>query len=233
MAVAAVAAAVLLLGAAGTAWVRTRPPEQLTAVDVTVFDWVPDASGASGVVDIGNGVLQSSYRVTPGSSGDTVRILGLVGPGIRASKVIPHPSPSAEPATAVADVSVVLGCDDPALETPTAQDFRLRVEETDAYGRTTSGLAELPLTTSSQWVDYTVAAVHRSSRSASSSYPPASRSPARCRPARSRPAITVHNGLGHDVTLSAPQGQASAVYVAGGVVPLSVGADAVVPVTMR
>jgi hypothetical protein len=230
-ALAAGTAAVLLIGVAGTAWVRTRPPEQLSAVDVTVYDWVP-ASGQSGIVDTGNGVLQSSYRVTPGSSGDKVRILGLLGPGIRASKVLPRPSPSAEPATAVADVSVVLGCDDPALATPSAQDFRLRVEETDAYGRTTSGLAELPLTTSSQWIDYITTPCMQ--QQISELVVPTRVTISGSLPTRTlTTAVTVHNGLGHDLTLSAAQGQQSSVYVAGGILPLPAGADVVVPVTMR
>ena len=231
-ALAAGAAAVLLLGAAGTAWVRTRPPEQLSAVDVTVYDWVSDTGGSSGIVDMGNGVLQSSYRVTPGSPGDTVRILGLVGPGIRASKVLPHPSPSAEPATALADVSVVLGCDDPALATLTAQDFHLRVEETDAYGRTTSGLAELPLTTSTQWIDYI--AMPCMQQQISELVVPTRVAVTGSLPSRTlTTTVAVHNGFGHDLTISTPQGQQSSAYVASSIVPVKAGDDAVVPVTMR
>jgi hypothetical protein len=161
-----------------------------------------------------------------------VRILGLVGPGIRASKVLPHPSPSAEPATALADVSVVLGCDDPALATLTARDFRLRVEETDAYGRTTSGLAELPLGTSSPWVDYISAPC--SQQQVSELVVPTDVTVTGSVPTRTlTTSVAVHNALGHDLTLSAGQGQASSVYVSGGIVSLPADADAVVPVTMR
>ena len=231
-ALAAVTAAVVLLGAAGTAWVRTRPPEQLATVDVTVFDWVSDAGGTSGVLDMGNGTLEASYRVTPGGSGGTVRILGLVGPGIRASKVHPHPSPSSEPATAVADVDVVLGCDDPALEKAIASDYHLRVAETDTYGRTTTGLAELPLTTGSQWVDYT--AMPCAQQQVTELVVPTGIDISGSLPTRTLTTrIRVHNGFGHDITVAPQGGQQTSVYVGGSFTLLPTGADAVVPVTMR
>jgi len=231
VAVAAGAAAVLLLGAVGTTWVRTRPPEQNTAVDVLITDFIAD-NGPSGVVDTGSGTLESSYRVTPQRSGATVRILGLVGPGIRASKVRPHSDTAAEDGTSIADVAVVLGCDDPALVTASPKDFRLQVEETDVYGRTTSGPVELPLDIASQWVDYTRSPCIQ--QQTSEFIVPTKVVIDGSLPTRTITAtVTVHNGSNHDVTLSPPQGQQSSVFVAGGITAIAQGDDGVVPVTLR
>jgi len=231
VAIAAGTAAVLLLGAAGTAWVRTRPPQQITTVDVLVTEIIADG-GQSGIVDTGSGILQSSYRVTPQRSGDTVRILGVVGPGIRASKVRSHSDKPAEDGTSIADVAVVLGCDDPALDTMSPKDFRLRVEETDTYGRTTSGSVDLPFDIASQLADDTVAPCNQ--QQISESIVPTKVVIGGSLPARTITAtVTVHNGFGHGVSLSPPQGQQSSVYVAGGTTQLGTGDDAVVPVSLR
>jgi hypothetical protein len=161
-----------------------------------------------------------------------VRILGIVGPGIRASSVRPHSDAVAGDGSATADVAVVVGCDDPRLDTATVDAFALRVEETDAYGRSTTGTAPLPLGTAGQWRDLTVMPCAQQ-RVTELVVPTKVEISASLATRTVVVDVTVHNGSGHDLALSPPQGQQTSVYAAGGIVVLGDGDDAVVPVRLR
>ena len=126
------AAAVALVGTAF--YVSTRPPPDDGVVAVTI-EPAPTGNDVVGGHFWVDGVMTVGYRLTPTRSTDTVRVLALVGPAIRASAV--NTRTEATPGQPVlVDVSVVLGCDDPRSVMAGSDAYGLRVERTDSFGRT-------------------------------------------------------------------------------------------------
>ena len=145
---------VLLLGAvvvtAGVVVVcqGSRPPADDQVVAVRVWDSSSTATVDPSAPD--QGVLTFSYTLDPQRSGDSLRLLGLVGPGVRANSAWQRAS--SVPGDSVAhDLAVIPDCDDPEAVGATEADYRLRVERTDALGRTAVGLVNLPSGSSIQW----------------------------------------------------------------------------------
>ena len=129
-------AAVALVGTA--VYVSTRPPPDDGVVAVTVGPAPTGESVVRGDPSV-NGMMTFRYQVTPTRSTDTVRALELVGPAVRTSTV--HARTQAAPGRPeLVDVSVVLGCDDPRSTTATPDAYGLRVQRTDAFGRTVTGV---------------------------------------------------------------------------------------------
>jgi hypothetical protein len=222
----------LVAGVATTAFLRSRPPAQDMTVSASVNNWVSDISSGSGVLNSTPGMLASTYRATPGHPGDTLRILGIVGPGIRASTAHPLSDHPAEDGSVIADVAAVVGCDDPTAGTATANDFRLRIEQTDVYGRTTTGLVDLSLVDAGQWVD---GVVQPCIQQQLTEHVPATAT--RITGDIAARVITidasVRNGFGRDLSVSPMAGSETAVYVGGTVVFLPPSTEAVVPVRIR
>lgn len=231
VAVAASAAVVLVATFAAAGYLRSRPPAQDTTVAATVANWVSDGSG-TGVSNDGSGLLVSTYRAVPGHAGDTVRILGVVGPGIRASTAHAHSAAAAEDGSTVADIAAVVGCDQAEATAATPTDFRVRVEQTDAYGRSTTGLVELPLSDGASWVDSVVGPCVQ--QQLLELVPATATSITGDIPARVITVeTTVHNGFGDDLTLATTTGSGTAVYVANSLVFIPEGDDVVVPVRIQ
>ncbi len=230
-AVAATAAVVLVAGTATTAYVRSRPPAQDTTVSVTLANWVSDGSG-TGVTNDGTGLLVSTYRAVPAHSGDTVRILSVVGPGIRASTAHAHSATAAQDGATVADVAAVVGCDQGDATAATPADFRLRIEQTDAYGRTTTGLVDLPLADGGSWVDSIVGPCVQQKLT---ELVPATATRITGDPAPRVLTVeaTVHNGFGHDLMVAPTPGPGTSVHIASNLVLAPDGTDIVVPVRIR
>jgi hypothetical protein len=137
-----------LVAGALTAYSVNRPPDDdgVLAVDV----WETTAAPWAGYPTGPGGYLEMSYSLAPKRVGDSLRLLGLVGPGIRASA-------GSESVTQVAGrpgehhLAVLADCDDPALRVATATDYHLEVVRTDALGRATTGLIELPEASGVNW----------------------------------------------------------------------------------
>jgi hypothetical protein len=168
----------------------------------------------------------------PGHPGDTLRILGIAGPGIRASTAHPLSDSAAEDGSVIADVAAVVGCDDPATATATANDFQLRIEQTDAYGRSTTGLVDVPPVDAGQWIESIVPPCVQQQLT---ELVPAT--VARITGDAAARVVTVdasvHNGFGRDLSVSPTMGSATAVYIASQFVFVPQGADVVVPVRIR
>jgi hypothetical protein len=129
--VVAVATAVALaLGVGAAAWTRGQPPPPATELAVGLsFD--PDRAGVEFLDD---SVLRIGVRADARRPGETVRVLGLAGTGIAASR-------ATSTAPGDFDVSAVIDCGlEPTLVTGTAAtEHLIEVESTDAYGRTLRG----------------------------------------------------------------------------------------------
>ncbi len=232
VALAATTAALIVVGAAGTAYVRTRPPAQDLTVAASVANYVSDASVGAGVSSDGNGVLAATYRAVPAHPGDTLRILGVAGPGIRASSARAYSDTAAEDGSTVADVSAVVGCDEGDPTTASPNDFALRIEQTDGYGRTTTGLVSLPLADAGSWVE--IIAGPCVQQLLTEQVPATVTSITGDVAARVLTVLaTVHNGFGSDITVSPSIGSGRSVYTAGQLVLVPQGADVVVPVRIR
>jgi len=147
VAVAAASAVCVLAAAAGTTYVRTRPAAVDTSIEVAIADVNPGTPATS---DQPGGPMQFPYRLTPAHPTDRVRVLGVVGPGIRASRASSVDGPNAV-GVVFSTVYVLPGCDDTAIATPRATGYQLRVERTNAAGQTVEGLVDLPVSSSAQW----------------------------------------------------------------------------------
>jgi hypothetical protein len=155
LAVAGVATAAVLAAAGVTAYVRLTPPPLDPMLHVTAADVVPTpvidgedlvlAFDHPGIYPLEDGDVQrAAYVVAPTDSQDpaTYAVLGLDGPGVRASAAHPQTRTAAIEGTAV-DVDVVLDCDDPATLLPALGSYSLRVARTDTWGRTVVGSVPL------------------------------------------------------------------------------------------
>jgi hypothetical protein len=227
---AVVSALVLVAGVTTAAWVRSRPPEQLTDLALTARDWV--SGDSPGIVFYGDGTFSASYWVSPERPGDTATVLGLTGPGIRASQVHPVTGAPAENGAAVADVAAVIGCDDSRVLAATPADFRLLVRQTDAWGRSVDGALLLPSASATQWVDNLIGPcgqqllTERVVATAVTVTPDAAH--------RSLLAdVTVRNGFDQALSLSPTTGQGTAVFTWGDTGVVEPGATTVVRATMR
>lgn len=139
VALAAGTAAVVVVGVGATAWVRAQPPPWHEA-DVSVVAATLDSDYGVSLRQSDDGTAVGAYLATTPDAGTTARILGVEGPGIRASSV-GDPLPTGNPKAAV--VRAVLGCTDDTL-TAAPADYRIRVAATDAWGRTSTLLAPVP-----------------------------------------------------------------------------------------
>ena len=140
--------AALIASVVGAAYLIARPAVDDGTVRATVRDGGPVRT-YDPPVDIG-GVLRFPYAVTPDRPGDVVRVLGLVGPGVRASTSAGSVG-TAPGEPAVADVLVIPACDIRELANAVWSDYRIRVERTDATGSTVTALLEVPAGSKAQW----------------------------------------------------------------------------------
>jgi len=115
------AVTVVAVGALGSAWTRSQPPPVDPTIRATVADALSDglATQVPGVVY--DGYTAVAVQVQP-AAGEAITVLGIIGPGIRASRAVPDPA-----GAGVDDVFLAPGCDDPRSSTPTFDDYRLQV----------------------------------------------------------------------------------------------------------
>jgi len=143
------AAAVVGVGALGSAWNRAQPPP----VDPTIRASVADALAVGVATQVPgsnyDGFTAFAVQVEP-LAGEAITVLGVNGPGIRASRAVRD---STAPVAGVEDVFVVPGCDDPRSSTAAVDDYRLQVRRTDTYGRATTGALTLPSAIAAQLAD--------------------------------------------------------------------------------
>lgn len=94
--------------------------------------------------------LRSAYALSAPDEADrsanTYSIVGLTGPGVRASTASLLPSPTGGVADQVArqDVDVIADCFDPAVLRSQPSDYALTVARTDDRGRTVTGAVPMP-----------------------------------------------------------------------------------------
>lgn len=139
VAVATGAAAVVVVGVGGTAWVRAQPPPwhepSFEVVAATL-----DSDYGTSLKTLDDGTVMAAYFARSNEAGASVRVVGVEGPGIRASTV-GAPLPTGNQKGAV--VHAALGCDDDAL-TGAPEDYRMRLIATDAWGRSTTEFSAIP-----------------------------------------------------------------------------------------
>jgi hypothetical protein len=135
------------VGVGGTAYRTTRPVPDDGVVAATATDGNP----GSGPPTASTGHLLSfTYAVTPARSHDTLALLGLVGPGVRATSATDNvPASPGRPVRG--DVFVVPECSDPRLVTAKGTDYRIQVVRVDAHGNTAIGLVDVPPGSDAQW----------------------------------------------------------------------------------
>ncbi len=144
---AAVAVAVAVLG---IGWARSQPPPLDPAIAAEVSDATADGTAQQVPGTTYDGSLSLALRIQKGNDSDTIDVLGIAGPGIRASTAVPDLSATA---AGVVDVFLVPGCDDPHSFTATFADYHLRARRTDGYGRVTVGELTLPSPVAAQLAD--------------------------------------------------------------------------------
>ena len=154
VAVASVVAVAVLAAAGATTYVRTRPAPDDAVIAVGVMDTDPYGSSPIGAQ---NGVLSFAYTVTPQRPGDTVRVLGLDGPGVRASSAVTTEVTDDATGQFVIALNVVPGCDDPRIAKPAYGAYRLHVERANALGQVQDGFTDVPSGSVARWPDQILA----------------------------------------------------------------------------
>jgi hypothetical protein len=132
-------AAVLVVLAALTTYVVTRPPPADPVVDVSVAGF---ASGATSDFDaLSRSRAELTYQVTVHGAGDVDTAVGIVGPGLS--------NPTSSISTVkfglprVGTLGATVDCSDPRWWAGKDADYRARVRRTDTYGRVTTYDASL------------------------------------------------------------------------------------------
>lgn len=145
-ALAGVAAAVVAVGA--VAWSRhdPRPPD-----DGLPHVAVVDSISNPGVNNDVPGMLTSIYTTVSQRPGDSVALLGISGPGIRATSVGKPVVDSHDDARSSTPVLAVIGCDDPRALDAREDDYRLLVRRTDSFGRVVEAQVPLPIGSQYRW----------------------------------------------------------------------------------
>ena len=149
-----IATAVVVSGVVlGVGWKQGQPPPLDPTISATVGDAMADGTAPQVPGTTYDGELALALRVEKVDERDAIEILGVTGPGVRASRAVPAEGASG---LGVADVFVIPGCDDPRSFTATFADYHLRVRRTDAYGRVTVGDLTLPSPVAAQLADTSV-----------------------------------------------------------------------------
>jgi hypothetical protein len=149
--------AIAVVAAAGVVAVRVLvPPPVDPELRVSVTPVIPSQYVLDDTVQAFDQVgifftqttLRSAYALIASDPADTARytILGLAGPGVRASgaSVLPSPTGGEQNQVARADVDVLPDCFDQDSITAAVDDYRLAVARTDDRGRTLRGTVPMP-----------------------------------------------------------------------------------------
>jgi len=143
--------AVLAAGALVTGWQRSRPPPLDPTPAASVEDAaIPQYSG-SGVFQLESDTLVSAYLTTHQRPGTTSTVLGIAGPGIRASTIRGVAEGEAPLQDGAREVEATIGCDGPDAMVPNPDDFHVLLSQSDAYGRTTQVQVPAPTSSATQW----------------------------------------------------------------------------------
>ncbi len=134
----------------GVGWAQGRPPPLDPGIAADVSDAMADGTAPQVPGTTYDGEITLALRVEKGDERDAIEILGVTGPGVRASTAVPAEGAAA---LGVAYVFVIPGCDAPRSFTATFDDYHLRVRRTDAYGRVTDGDLTLPSPVAAQLAD--------------------------------------------------------------------------------
>jgi hypothetical protein len=127
-------AAVLIVVAAGTAYVVTRPPPLDPVVNVSVADF---RSGTSNDYDArGRSRVEMTYQLTADVAGDVDTALGVVGPGLTKPTSSISKVRFRLPRTGALGATV--DCSDSQWWAAKGADYRVRARRTDTYGRVTT-----------------------------------------------------------------------------------------------
>lgn len=147
--IAAVTAAVVAVS--GFLWLRrdTRPPD-----DELLHAAVVDSISQSGMEGLGTGMVSAIYTFVAERPGDRLEVLGIRGPGIRATGVgraVENATPGSGPDRFSVPVMAALDCRDPQSLSALEDQYRFVVRRTDAYGRTVQSTLPLPIGSQNRW----------------------------------------------------------------------------------
>jgi hypothetical protein len=220
-------ATVVCLGLLGGAWARSQPPPFDPTIDATVADAMSDGMVTEIPGVVYDGFTAVAVHVEP-RGGEQVSVLGITGPGIRASRATPNTAATGE---SVENVFLVPGCDDPRAYTATVDDYRLLVRRTDAYGRTGDGTLVLPSAIAAQLVGVAAQTCFQTQVSESVSVGAVVLAPDVAHHTISA-RITLHNGLTDDLLVQAVTSASTVVTASGDLVTVPRGGSADQPVRM-
>ncbi len=144
-------AAALLVGGSLVAYGRGQPPDDDGVIAVRVFDATLDASDDTNATSATVERPSFGYSLIPRRRGETMRLLGVEGPGVFASEVETAAPDVAARTGADVVVTVAPQCADPALARAQESAYHLRVQRTDAAGRTVIGLVDVLAGSNVQW----------------------------------------------------------------------------------
>ena len=214
------AGAVVAVGALGSTWVRSQPPP----VDPTITATVADALSNGLATEIPGATYEGftavAVKVEP-RAGEAITVLGITGPGIRASRAVRDRTAADD---GVEDVFLAPGCDDPRSFTATFDDYRLQVRRTDTYGRATVGTLTLPSAIAAQLADSAVQNCFQSRVSEAVTVTGIDIRPDVARRTITV-AVTVHNGLGQDLLAQGVSSASTVLDAFADPADLTTGAD--------
>ncbi len=144
--IAAVTAVVVVVG--GFFWIRrdTRPPD-----DGLAHVAVVDSLSQSGIENPGPGMVSAIYTFVTQRGGDRIEVLGIEGPGIRASGVGAAVGDAHDAARSSVPVLATLGCRDPGALSASEDQYHFVVRRTDLYGRTVQADIPMPIGSQNHW----------------------------------------------------------------------------------
>ena len=219
----AVTAGALLVGAGlVTGWERSRPPPLDTSPAAAVEDASITQFGGSGVFLIDNDTLLTAYLFSHERAGTTSALVGVAGPGIRASTTRGPAQDEPPLQDGAREVVAVIGCDDPDAIVPNPDDYRVLVAQTDAYGRTQQVPVPMPAGSAQQWsqnVQATCLQVQLPTEITATSQT------VQTDPAHRTVTVdlALRNASSHAVTLGVGGGNGRAQYTASAMLPLAAG----------
>ena len=159
----AVTAAIAAIALAGATWVSTRPPYVAPTVDLVLGDAPVDGNDLGGPAISPDGVLSVAYTARAASAGDSVEVLGIVGPGLVGSS---GNATITSTESGRVELQAQVECRDPAIAATTApSSYGLSVRRTAADGDVLETL--VPFGTSTSELDLAVAGHCLAERAAS------------------------------------------------------------------
>jgi hypothetical protein len=148
----AAAAGLLTLGLVG--WDLTRPPPPDPLIRVGVLPVTESGSHPPLLGDLYSPAspvpaAEADYLVIAQTPGDVITVSGVTGPGLAHSSAAPTRVTFSD--RAVVTMTAAMDCAQPHWWSATNQQYAVRVQRVDAWGRSATGTVALPVTEQTAW----------------------------------------------------------------------------------